>query len=120
MSTTRDSDFKKAYCTTVHVQCLLCTRAMLHILTGAVVGGGKFTTATHNPTICSLPESESIARAVKQATATLALLHPCPCGCMKYSVWEAVERWGREYISELEVRYCLKLLMVKSVSQRDC
>ncbi len=47
------------------------------------------------------------------ATSTSALLHPCLCGCMKYSVWEKVRRWGSEYISE-PVRYCLKLLMVKS------
>lgn len=81
---------------------------------GDVPGGGKITTATH-PFVLCLREREQ-RTCSRAATSTLAVLHPCLCGCMKYSVWEEVGRWGREYICEAEVRYCLKLLMVKSAS----
>lgn len=88
-----------------YVQCelmYLCNRIILQW--GAVVGGGKFTPATHNSSICSLPER---VRAVQYtccqaATSTLAVLHPCLCGCMKYSAWEEVGRWKSGYKSELD------------------
>lgn len=51
------------------------------------------------------------------AISTLAVLHPWLCGCMKYTVWEEVGRWGNECRSVPEVRYSLQLLMLKSVSQ---
>lgn len=75
-----------------------------NIAMGAVVGGGKFTPATHNSYICSLSERVRAVQCTccQAATSTLAVLHPCLCGCMKYSAWEEVGRWESEYKSELD------------------
>lgn len=40
-----------------HVRCkLVHSCKMIHTVMGAVVGGGKFSPATHNSSICSLPK----------------------------------------------------------------
>lgn len=75
-----------------HVQReLMYSCTMMHAVSRGLLSevGNSLQPLTTHPFVLCLREWEQHTCS-QAATSTLALLHPCVCGCMKHSVWEEV------------------------------
>lgn len=81
--------YKKGSCTIVSMCCVnWCTPAkMIHTIMGAVAGGGKFSPAAHNSSICSLPGRVGAVHV--QPSGTLGIAAPL-------SMWVYETQCGRK------------------------